>query len=128
MAKSFCLFAEKFIETKTPINIANAQKFPVLTFNQRGNFQKLQYWEIVYRNELGYFLTEKGEQFYYGEISIPKKVATMENEVLSYNHQAWDGEKRVENVYIWQILQTSEAGWKQRPEYQREASLQTAML
>lgn len=121
---AFCKFAEEFIRTKQPVNVCNAQEFSGLDFNQRNNFQKLQYFGIVTRSKDGYILTKFGEEFFYGEEKCAQKVATLDNEVLSYSHPAWEGEKPVQWKYIYEYLNEQDFSWKKRPEYQEEASLQ----
>jgi len=85
-----------------------------LTYSERENLRKLQYWGIIERVKSEgpkggwWLLTVRGMDFAKGIISLPKKVWTYRGKVQRYegNH-----------VFITEIT----GGWKYRPDYAREA-------
>ena len=70
---------------------ANLQKDLALTKNQYNNFQKLQYWGLVHRNNLGWLPTWKAMDFIHFGVSVVSRVATKESEPLPFDHPVWQG-------------------------------------
>ncbi len=110
---------QKFYEVnKVP---ANLQKDLNLTKNQYNNFQKLQHFGVVYRSKKGWIPTILGRKFIYGVMKIPKRVATIDNEVIAWDHEAWsthnDGKIDLETIHVRDYIPFE---YKQREEYQKE--------
>lgn len=103
MVQSLIAVAKRFIETGKPVNVLDLD----LTYNQKSNFQKLKFWELVVSPEKtrGYYLTKKGVNFLKGKIQMPNKIASMENKTLSFNHPCWETTKtKPEWFYVWEYL------------------------
>lgn len=96
----------------------NLQKDLDLTKNEYNNFQKLQYFGAVIKLKNGWIPTGLGVGFLNGNISLPKKVKTLNGEVLPFSHEAWVGEKYV-TVCISDVLPN---GTNQRPEFTAQAA------
>lgn len=97
---------------------ANLQKDLELTKNQYNNFQKLQYFYVVKRTEEGWYPSTRGRDFLAGLLSIPSHAATMNGEVLTPDHEAWETHsKDVQQVMVTDFLSSS---YKTREEYQEE--------
>ena len=84
-----------------------------LTYSQRENIRKLQYWGLMSKvggKEKGgdWMISDRGMRFAKGETFLPVKVWTYRGTV-----QRFDGEDK----YIQDIT----GGWKYRPDYAREA-------
>lgn len=85
-----------------------------MTYSQRSNFSKLKYWGLVAKigDPSGkggkWIVTNKGWNFAYGEIEVPKTVWTFRDAV-----QRFEGD----NVSI----ETITGGYKYRPEYAADA-------
>lgn len=116
MISAFIKFAERYIDTKSPININKDLR---LTHSQKCNLPKMQYSGLIQSVEDNeWVLTIDGLQFYYGELSILLPVATMQNVVIPDNHEAWDTHRRPRKwKNIHDIYKTR---YKQRQEYQEE--------
>lgn len=102
---------------------ASLQKDLNLTINENNNFQKLQYFDLVFRIEgQGWFPTQKGIDFICGDTQVPDRVATINSEVLPDTHPAWEtSSKRPMLIAVWEVDQES---YKKREEYQKEKSAQ----
>lgn len=124
MLEAFIKFADLFIIDERPkkkgeIGLSNPQY---------SNFQNLRYFGIINQSEKGkeWFLTEKGKEFYYGDIGLPSPVAFMEGESLTSDHEAWEtheGERKT--IFIKDVLTYY---YKQKPEYQEEKSDQYSFI
>lgn len=85
-----------------------------MNYNQRANFQKLQYWGLVYRINKDkakggdWRISHKGWSFLCGEIRVPKTVWTFRGKFDGYEGK---------EVSIIDIT----GGWKYRPEYAAES-------
>jgi hypothetical protein len=84
-----------------------------LTYSQRANLLKLQYWRLIARanpdKDSGeWYITEKGFQFLRGEISLPHSVRTFRNEVQKYEGN---------NLFVMEVT----GGWKFASEYAHDA-------
>ncbi len=110
-------------DTKKP---ANLQANLNLSKNQYNNFQKLQYFGLVQRTEKGWYPTDIGFQFIYGEISVYNKVATFGKDILGYDHEAWKKVKvKPQMVFVEDIDRDS---YKTRVDYQNEKSKQKRLF
>ena len=78
------------------------------THSQRCNFPKLRYWELVYKDDNTWHMTQKGMDFLRGNILLPKKVWTYRGEVERY-----EGDDT--------SIQDVTGGWKWAEDYAREA-------
>ena len=84
-----------------------------MNYNQRANFQKLQYWGLVERCDQDkakggdWRITEKGWFFLRGEIKVHKIAWTFRGKLERY-----DGEE----VSVMEVT----GGWRYRPDYARE--------
>jgi len=97
---------------------AKLQQDLELTKNQYNNFQKLQYFKLVHRDEQGWTPTHKGTAFVKMECSCQDTVATMGKEILNGNHPAWETHAKAPR---WIMAdQFIEVQYKQREEYQQE--------
>ena len=111
--------------TEAMCNIARDLK---LTHNQLANFQKLQYFGLVFRvGGSGKWLpTPDGIQFVHGELSILSPVATFKGKVIPTSHDAWKTHNgRQESLHIKDVDVFS---YKQREEYQAEKSQQQSLI
>ena len=104
--------------------VCNLQKHLILTKNQYNNFQKLQYFGLVYRAKGGWFPTQLGKQFIFGELVVQIRQVTFRGKALPYSHEAWEG-KFPDKKYVFQI---SETAWKKREEYALEKSNQLHLI
>ena len=131
LAETFYRFANYSINngnnglTKKDMELAGILK----SHSQYTNFHNLQYFGIIHNkseNREVWFLTKKGEAFFYGEISLLNPVAVMENVSLEDNHEAWRTHKgkRID-INIRSILPFE---YKRRPDYQAEKSRQTTLM
>lgn len=105
----------------------NLQRDLNLTKNQYNNFQKLQYFDLVFKTKDGWFPTSVGMHFIFGSMSALNKVATIESVVLPSSHEAWKTHKGKipEPVKVQEIDADS---WKNREDYQAEKSRQTTLM
>lgn len=97
-----------------------------LTHNQFANFQKLQYFGLVYGSGSGWMPTKDGIDFIHGEISIKNPVATMANKVLPDNHPAWA--THLKSRELVSIREVDETCYKKREEYGEEKSRQNNLF
>ncbi|NCD40584.1 MAG: hypothetical protein EOL88_00680 [Bacteroidia bacterium] len=104
----------------------NLQKSLDLTHNQLANFQKLQYFGLVYGAKGGWIPTEEGIKFIHGEVTCMDIVATMANQVLSYDHKAWETHSK-EPMAV-NISDIDYYSYKRREEYQAEKSPQANLF
>lgn len=105
---------------------ANLQRDLKLTKNQYNNFQKLQYFGVVVRTQHGWYPTEIGMDFIYGDRMIYNPVATFGSNILPIGHEAWKtATKQPQQVAVQEIDETS---YKRRENYQEEKSNQTKMF
>lgn len=59
-----------------------------LTISQNNNFQKLHYFELAKSKGTGeYTIEDKGIDFLFGQIKIPKKVQTFRNKVIKRSEE-----------------------------------------
>lgn len=79
LANALEQLVEFFIKTGHGCNL---QKDLKLSKNQYNNFQKLQYFGLVHRNDNGWIPTSKGVNFINGEATIEVPVATFGKEIL----------------------------------------------
>ena len=77
--------------TRKPFHL---QKDLDLTPNQYNNFQKLKYWDLVFKHSVqgkrigGYwFLTTKAQYFIRGLVEIPRYVVTFNNQVTERSEE-----------------------------------------
>ena len=96
----------------------NLQKDLDLTKNEYNNFQKLQYFGAVLKVSGGWFPTLYGIAFIFNNYRLPKKVKTLNGEVLPYSHEAWQGE----NYDIVSLTDVLPNGTNQRPEFTAQAA------
>lgn len=103
----------------------NLQENLELTKSEYNNFQKLQYFNLAKRTDIGWFPTLQGIQFIKGKEESVDMIATIESEVLDFNHEAWKTHNgKPSPVMVWDIDKDS---WKQRVEYQEEKSMQVSI-
>ena len=122
---AFSRFAAKYLENgrkpllKPAIGLSNAQYT---------NFHNLVYFGIIFKapEHDGWYLTELGEKFYYGETDILTPAGFMGGQALSEEHEAWkthDKPRKLVNIRDLMPLE-----WKKRPQYQQEKSNQISMI
>lgn len=96
----------------------NLQKNLNLTKNQYNNFQKLQYFGLVYKGEKGWLPTNLAVNFMNGTAYIQNPVATYGKEILPIYHEAWStAEKKPKTLYVHQVKNYD---WKGREDYVEE--------
>ncbi|HOH62101.1 MAG TPA: hypothetical protein PK698_06495 [Bacilli bacterium] len=95
----------------------NLQKNLDLTKNQYNNFQKLQYFKLVQRTSAGWYPTELGVRFIYGEVPCWDRAITLGKRVLDQDHVAWKYKKQARLIFVKSI---DDYSWKQKEEYQDE--------
>ena len=119
LVKALRQLVDYYDNTRKACNLQNDLS---LTKNQYNNFQKLQYFNLVKMTDIGWFPTLQGIQFIKGKEESVDMIATIESEVLDFNHEAWKTHNgSPKPVMIWDIDKDS---WKQKVEYQAEKSQQ----
>lgn len=125
MVLAFNVVVEEYLATKEPVNVYGLER---LDYNQKCNFQKLKYFGLMdFAGGVGWFPTALGLQFYYGERAVITPVASMGNEVLPDNHEAWDthgGKRR----WVYPQDVANEWAYKKRPDYKAEKSGQMSFF
>ena len=125
LVNAFIRFVDKHLErgkgiVKGEIGLTNAQY---------SNFQNLRHYGIIKQYEKGneWYVTDKGLDFYYGEIGLKSPVAFMAGETLPDDHPCWATEKteKRKTVYVGDVIQNY---YKKRPEYRAEASNQQSLI
>lgn len=98
-----------------------------LTHNQIANFQKLKHFGLVeLLKKGGYFPTEHGIKFIYGDEFAPTMAASMGNETLPVSHPAWDTHP---TKPIWvSVKEIDNFSYKQKSAYREEKSNQVKLL
>jgi len=123
LVSAFKAMTEKYLETKQMVKISEMG----LTYNQIANWQKLQYFGLVWGDNTGFWYpTVAGLGFYYGENSILSPAATMRGKVIPDEHIAWNthrGSRR--SLFIKDIV---EGEYKKRSDYADEKSLQDRLF
>ena len=123
IVEAFIRLVEYYQDTRSGVNINQDLG---LTHNQKCNLPKLQYYGLIRRTPEGWFPTIRGMMFYFGEIPVLAPVATLGNEVIPDNHEAWDThEKSRKSIMIGDIVETH---YKPRSAYQQEKSNQLGLL
>ena len=123
MVEAFCQLVEYYLEKGIAANI---DKDLDLTKSQFANFQKLRYFGIAYNIESGWLPSMKGMDFYHGKIRINSTVATMNNEVLPDDHEAWETHTRsIVRITINEVLPYY---FKSKTQYQAEKSPQLSLF
>ena len=95
-------------EIKSPVKLRKTR----LTYSQRANLLKAQYWGLIAKGtpdkDTGeWYITEKGFRFMRGEMSLPHNVRTFRNEVQEY-----EGKK----LFVTEVTD----GWKFASDYARD--------
>jgi hypothetical protein len=105
---------------------AGLQKDLNLDHNQYNNFQKLQYFDLAKRTKDGWFPTEDGIKFIYGEIAVPTTAATIGKRIIGHNDPIW----KTHTVPVeWKFVKNVDlVSYKKRPEFQEEKSNQIKMF
>lgn len=96
-----------------------------LAISQHNNFQKLQYFGLVHRNQDGWTPTRRGVDFLWGNIQIPSREITINGEVIPETHEARNELPKPEYVSIKDYF---EPEYKQREEYQQEKGYSSPRL
>lgn len=116
MVSAFWQLVEFYIKHRKP---ANLQKNLMLSKNQFCNFQKLQYFALVEREKAWRFPTQYWIVFFEGKAPVYQKVATLGRQVLSFDHPAWQTEKRLPKTVMVREIDDQYA-YKQKSDYQQE--------
>lgn len=130
LVQAFVRMTEVYIRTKQSVNIAD-EKTMNLSFSQRTNFQKLQYFDLVKKipSKAGYIPTLKGLNFFFGRVQCFDIVATIGKIILPYSHHAWETHSVEPQLkFIWEYLGSKEFQWKQKEEYQHEKDSAQTLL
>ncbi len=90
-----------------------------LNNSQYGNFSSLQHFGLILPTPEGWFPTNTGIEFIYGEVPVSMPVKVMKGNILPKSHEAWRGESAAREYYVKEI---SFNEWKKRPEYAAEKS------
>ncbi len=97
-----------------------------LTNNQYVNFSHLQYFGLIKPTPEGWYPSNDGIAFIYGDAPVVMPVVVMEGKVLSYDHEAWlTHDIKPKEHYVQNI--NAEA-YKKRLEYQTEKSQATSLF
>lgn len=105
----------KAVKSAAPNGYFEIGKVAGLTYSQRENLRKLQYWQVIKKADETspkggeWFITTRGMAFIKGKISLPKKAITYRGSVVRF-----DGKE----TYVGDVT----GGWKYRPEYAKEAT------
>lgn len=124
MVNAFVAMVDEYLSTKDLVNVYALSN---LTYNQKCNFQKLRYFGLVdFIGSKGWYPTDFGLEFYYGNRRVKTPVATMANRVLAPDHPAWQTHAVTRRlVHISDYL---EDFYKGRVEYQAEKSSQNTLF
>ncbi len=95
-------------EIKNPVKLRKTK----LTYSQRANLLKAQYWGVIARGtpdkDTGeWFITDKGFRFMRGEIALPHSVRTFRNKVQNYEGK---------DLFVMQVT----GGWRFASDYARD--------
>lgn len=104
----------------------NLQKCLDLTHNQLANFQKLQYFGLVFGTREGWIPTQEGVEFIHGEFTVVNPVATMGNKVIPDNHKAWETHGKERKLMSIEMI--DDVSYKKREAYQSEKSPQSSLF
>ena len=96
----------------------NLQKHLNLSKDQYNNFQKLQYFRLVHRNNDGWVPTVDGTDFILGRIRVVTPAGTFGKEILENSHEAWDTHS-TPRIFV-DVKDIDEESWKQREDYKQE--------
>lgn len=69
-----------------------------LNNNDFSNFQKIKYWGLVHRDEHGWIPTRRAFMFFRGDFSIPEVQATLNNQVLKWDDEAWKARSKANEI------------------------------
>ncbi len=125
MVIAFNVVLEEYLATKNPVNVYALDR---LDYNQKCNFQKLRYFGLMdFIGGAGWYPTQLGFKFYYGERSVLTPVASMGNKILPDDHEAWNthGSPR---RWVSAMDIAGDGAYKRRPEYQAEKSPQITLF
>lgn len=110
---------EKLVEFRSKKRVPASLSDLDLTINQYSNFQKLQYFKIVFRNELWRQPSEKGLLFFQWKIQCENRTANFGKQTLPLDHEAWQTDSKWrKKMWIWDF--NADHKWKQKGEYQSE--------
>lgn len=123
MITAFVKLVKKYDSRLKPVNINQDLD---LDHNQKCNLPKLQYFGLIKNCPEGWFPTDLGYSFYYGETTVLVPAATMGNDVLPDDHEAWATHK-AKRVFR-SIYNFGNYAYKKRPEYQAEKSNQVSLF
>ncbi|MDD5110863.1 MAG: hypothetical protein PHI63_06685 [Patescibacteria group bacterium] len=97
-----------------------------LTNSQYGNFAHMQYFGLIKPVPGGWFPSEHGVAFIYGEEPTVMPMAVMQGTILPSNHGAWSTHHiQPHEVYVWQI---EKEAYKQRSQYAEEKSQNASLF
>lgn len=125
MVLAFIAVAEAYLVNREPVNV---YALDGLDYNQKCNFQKLRYFGLMdFSGGVGWYPTELGFKFYYGERSVQTPVASMGNQVLPDEHEAWHTHG---GARMWVRITDLADDWayKKRPDYMAEKSKQGTLF
>ncbi len=89
-----------------------------LTNSEYTNFCHLKYWNFARKTSDGWFPTRYGKAFVEGKETAYNMVATLNKEVLPFNHEAWDTHtKKPEQVLIYSYFPNM---YEPKEKYQEE--------
>lgn len=129
LLKAFLLFADLAVRNRK----RGLKKGDLgLTNSQYSNFQNLRHFGLIEQKEKGreWYLTDLGEQFYYGEASVLSPTGFFSESTsgltIPKDHAAWQTHNEP-RIYI-KISDVINYEYKQRPEYQQEKATQGGLF
>lgn len=124
MVSAFKRMVEHYRAIKKPYS---PNKDEQLTHNQKCNFQKLKHLGLAqFLDEGAWIPTAKGQDFFDGKIKVLTPAASIENETLSDDHQAWKTHTKPRRAVS--IDDYIEPKYKRRVEYSQEKSSQRQLF
>lgn len=117
-------FVELYQRVNRPVNVNTEINW---SHNQLASFRKLKFFGLVDKtNNNGCWVpTTLGLRFYYGEASVTNPAASLNDQVLPPDHEAWATHEETRTVV--KINDIEETHYKKRPEYQGEKSAQSTI-
>jgi hypothetical protein len=97
-----------------------------LTNSQYGNFAHLQYFGLTKPTPEGWYPSNDGIAFIYGDAPTVMPVAVMKGQVLHYDHEAWATHEGKPREYF--VRDINEDAYKKRPEYAAEKSTASSLF
>lgn len=122
--QAFRRFVQKWAQKRRPCD-PEGLNFSHL---QLCSWQRLKHWGLIQKvdDDARYIVTPLGLDFYNGLVQLNDVVATINDERIPDDHEAWlTHGRKPRKTYIWQV---DASGYKPKQEYIQEASRQSSIF